>query len=229
MAHNRWNWEVAGFEPKKAVDDHKPPPPVAHRRYSISASSISPRSDSSRQALAPKLQKLKDKVKVEALIVYRSRQLLVDRCNIYFALWDRMVSWLAREDYLELRQEASDLQEYSNAKLDRVTRYLGVLAQKTHQAALETEARISPLINEKKRLYNELLTAKGNIKVFCRTRPLFEDEGPSVVEFPDDFTIRVNTGDDNVSNGKKDFEFDRVYGPHVGQGGRVMVYFSCFE
>ncbi|KAK2977285.1 hypothetical protein RJ640_013050 [Escallonia rubra] len=190
MAHNRWNWEVAGFEPKKAVDDHKPPPPVAHRRYSISASSISPRSDSSRQALAPKLQKLKDKVK------------------------------LAREDYLELRQEASDLQEYSNAKLDRVTRYLGVLAQKTRkldQAALETEARISPLINEKKRLYNELLTAKGNIKVFCRTRPLFEDEGPSVVEFPDDFTIRVNTGDDNVSNGKKDFEFDRVYGPHVGQ------------
>ncbi|KAK3019327.1 hypothetical protein RJ639_003701 [Escallonia herrerae] len=190
MANNRWNWEVAGFEPKKAVDDHKPPLPVAHRRYSISASSVSPRSESSRQALTPKLQKLKDKVK------------------------------LAREDYLELRQEASDLQEYSNAKLDRVARYLGVLAQKTRkldQAALETEARISPLMNEKKRLYNELLTAKGNIKVFCRTRPLFEDEGPSVVEFPDDFTIRVNTGDDNVSNGKKDFEFDRVYGPHVGQ------------
>ena len=58
----------------------------------------------------------------------------------------------------------------------------------------------------------------GNIKVFCRTRPLFEDEGPSVVEFPDDFTIRVNTGDDTVSNPKKDYEFDRVYGPHIGQG-----------
>ncbi|GJZ00577.1 hypothetical protein Tco_0518006 [Tanacetum coccineum] len=40
----------------------------------------------------------------------------------------------------------------------------------------------------------------GNIKVFCRTRPLFEDEGPSVVEFPDDFTIRVNTGDDTAYN-----------------------------
>ncbi|CAK9158054.1 unnamed protein product [Ilex paraguariensis] len=121
---------------------------------------------------------------------------------------------------MELRQEASDLQEYSNAKLDRVTRYLGVLADKTRkldQAALETEARISPLIHEKKKLFNELLTAKGSVKVFCRTRPLFEDEGPSVVEFPDEFTIRINTGDDNVSNPKKDFEFDRVYGPHVGQ------------
>lgn len=55
--------------------------------------------------------------------------------------------------------------------------------------------------------------------MFCRTRPLFEDEGPSVVEYPDDFTIRIPTGDDNVANLKKDFEFDRVYGPHVGQGG----------
>lgn len=29
------------------------------------------------------------------------------------------------------------------------------------QAALETEARISPLIHEKKRLFNDLLTLKG--------------------------------------------------------------------
>ncbi|XP_050204784.1 kinesin-like protein KIN-14A isoform X2 [Mercurialis annua] len=86
------------------------------------------------------------------------------------------------------------------------------------QAALETEARISPLINEKKRLFNNLLTAKGNIKVFCRARPLFEDEGPSIIEFPDDCIIRVSTGDDTIANPKKDFEFDRVYGPHVGQG-----------
>ncbi|KAA8530763.1 hypothetical protein F0562_005469 [Nyssa sinensis] len=187
---NKWNWDVSGFEPRKSFehDDHKPASVV--RRYSISTSSILPHSELSKHALSSKLQRLKDKVK------------------------------LAREDYMELRQEASDLQEYSNAKLDRVTRYLGVLADKTRkldQAALETEARISPLINEKKRLFNDLLTGKGNIKVFCRTRPLFEDEGSSVVEFPDDFTIRINTGDDGVSNPKKDFEFDRVYGPHVGQ------------
>ncbi|MBA0715942.1 hypothetical protein Golax_014816, partial [Gossypium laxum] len=163
------------------------------RRYSISAASslASPfSSEFSKQALASKVLRLKDKVK------------------------------LAKEDYLELRQEVNDLQEYSNAKLDRVTRYLGVLADKTRkldQFALESEARISPLVNEKKRLFNDLLTAKGNIKLFCRTRPLFEDEGPSVVEFPDECTIRINTGDDTIANPKKDFEFDRVYGPHVGQ------------
>ncbi|KAF8081981.1 hypothetical protein N665_0854s0018 [Sinapis alba] len=127
---------------------------------------------------------------------------------------------LAKDDYVGLRQEAIDLQEYSNAKLERVTRYLGVLADKSRkldQHALETEARISPLINEKKRLFNDLLTTKGNVKVFCRARPLFEDEGPSIIEFPDNCTVRVNTGDDTLSNPKKEFEFDRVYGPHVGQ------------
>jgi hypothetical protein len=51
---------------------------------------------------------------------------LVDNHISYFAQ-------LAREDFLELRQEANELQEYSNAKLDRVTRYLGVLAEKTRK------------------------------------------------------------------------------------------------
>ncbi|XP_062228350.1 kinesin-like protein KIN-14L isoform X2 [Phragmites australis] len=128
---------------------------------------------------------------------------------------------LTREDCLELRQEASDLLEYSNAKLGRVTRYLGFLAARTRkldQTALATEARITPLIHEKKRLFDDLLTLKANVKVFCCSRPLFEDEGPSMIEFPDDFTIRVNTGDESLTNPKKDYEFDRVYGPHTGQG-----------
>ncbi|KAF9678191.1 hypothetical protein SADUNF_Sadunf07G0009400 [Salix dunnii] len=180
---NMWNWDVSGFE-RRPVEAEQP----LVRRYSISTTREN--SEFSKQALASKVHRLKDKIK------------------------------LAKEDCLELRQEASDLQEYSNAKLDRITRYFGALAEKTRkldQAALETEARISPLINEKKRLFNDLLTAKGSIKVFCRVRPLFEDESPSVVEFPDDCTIRVNTGSDTISNPKKDFEFDRVYGPHVGQ------------
>ncbi|KAK9096692.1 hypothetical protein Sjap_022189 [Stephania japonica] len=188
--NNRWNWEVPGFEPRKSFEDeHKSG--ALLRRYSISTSSVLPRSEQSKQALAVKVLNLASKVKH------------------------------AKGEQLELRREASELQEYSKAKIDRVTRYLGALAdraRKLDQVSLETEAIISPLIAEKKRLYNELLTAKGNIKVFCRVRPLFEDEGVSAVEFPDDFTIRINTGDNLISNPKKDFEFDRVYGPHVGQG-----------
>ncbi|KAJ8771171.1 hypothetical protein K2173_025764 [Erythroxylum novogranatense] len=192
---NRWSWDVSGFEPRKSLATPEPEEDHKHmRRYSISSTAASalPRENSefSKQAFSSKVQRLKDKVKG------------------------------VKEDYLELRQEAVELQEYSNAKLERVTRYLGVLASKTFkldQVVLEAEARILPLINEKRRLFNELLTAKGNIKLYCRARPLFEDEGPSVAEFPDDCTIRINTGDETLSNHKKDFEFDRVFGPHVGQ------------
>uniref|UniRef100_A0A1J3CBR9 Kinesin-like protein KCA1 n=1 Tax=Noccaea caerulescens TaxID=107243 RepID=A0A1J3CBR9_NOCCA len=186
---NRWNWEVTGFEPRKSSSSEE----AVYRTPSsmLRRYSIPANSHPPHSSeLASKVQSLKEKVQ------------------------------LAKDDYVGLRQEATDLQEYSNAKLERVTRYLGVLADKSRnldQYALETEARISPLINEKKRLFNDLLTAKGNVKVFCRARPLFEDEGPSVVEFPEDCTICVNTGDDTLSNPKMDFEFDRVYGPHVGQ------------
>ncbi|KMT09267.1 hypothetical protein BVRB_6g133670 [Beta vulgaris subsp. vulgaris] len=190
---NRWSWDVKGFEPKKTtsseVADYQVKTTPLARRYSIS-SSIVPSSELSKHVMVSKMQKLQDKLK------------------------------FAKEDYAVLRQEANDLQEYSNAKLDRITRYVGALADKTRkldQAALEAEARIIPLISEKKRLFNDLLTAKGNVKVFCRTRPLFENEGQSVVEFPDDYTVRVNTGDETLTNPKKDFELDRVYGPHVGQ------------
>ena len=48
---------------------------------------------------------------------------------VNFTLFEQLV----REDHLQLRQEAIDLQEYSSAKLDRVTRYLGVLADKTRK------------------------------------------------------------------------------------------------
>lgn len=189
---NRWTWEVPGFEPRRSVerDDQKSASPLV-RRYSISSAAFAQPSEFRRQSMTVKLHKLKDQIKH------------------------------AREDYLELRQEASDLREYSNAKLDRVTRYLGVLADRAHkldQAAYESEYRITPLVNEKRRLFNDLLTTKGNVKVFCRTRPLFEDEGQSVVEYPDEFSIRINVGDDSLANPKKEFEFDKVYGPHVGQG-----------
>ncbi|QCD90703.1 kinesin family member C2/C3 [Vigna unguiculata] len=186
---NVWSWNVMGFDPWKSTSTSHSPEQNDQKPSTPFARRNSTSSVLS-HSVASKVEELRDKVK------------------------------LARNDYQQLRQEASELQEYSNAKLDRVTRYLGVLAEKAHkldQASLETEARISSVIYEKKKLFNDLLTSKGNIRIFCRARPLFEDEGSSVVEFPDDYTIRVNTGDESLSNSKKEFAFDRVYGPHVGQ------------
>ncbi len=54
------------------------------------------------------------------------------------------------------------------------------------------------------------------MRVFCRVRPQFEDEGPMVTAFPDDFTLRINQS--MAAAPVKEFEFDHVYGPHVSQG-----------
>ncbi|AQL01081.1 Kinesin-like protein KCA2 [Zea mays] len=223
MADSRrtWSWDVSGFEPPQPATTQAASAPTAMPRAPPTAmmprpSAGAPRASAGAVPVADQLDQLVDSVQID-----------VGKIEICWTGTPKLECvrltqiQLAREDCLELRQEASDLLEYSNAKLGRVTRYLGFLADRTRkldQAALETEARITPLIHEKKRLFNDLLTLKGNVKVFCRCRPLFEDEGPSVLEFPDDFSIRVNTGDESLTNPKKDYEFDRVYGPHIGQG-----------
>lgn len=55
-----------------------------------------------------------------------------------------MFAQSAREECLELRQEASDLQEYSNAKIERVTRYLGVLAEKARRLGGYFQPLVTP-------------------------------------------------------------------------------------
>ena len=63
-------------------------------------------------------------------------------------------------------------------------------------AVTECDLQIGPLIREKRRLFNEMLTAKGNIRVYCRVRPISErelDEGAqvAVVYPPDDGANRL--------------------------------------
>lgn len=80
------------------------------------------------------------RVLLVGIYVFMWSALLLDLCGLWKFLFQtyvnnytRYFAQLARNDYLQLRQEASELQEYSNAKLDRVTRYLGVLAEKAHK------------------------------------------------------------------------------------------------
>ena len=86
-------------------------------------------------------------------------------------------------------------------------------------AVQEAENKIGPVMAERKRLFNELLRAKGNIRVFCRVRPLNSREGSvSCVEFPNDDRANRQIAlvpQEQQQNGRnlsrKDFEFDRVF------------------
>lgn len=74
--------------------------------------------------------------------------------------------------------------------------------------------------SERKRLYNEIIELKGNIRVFCRCRPLSSEETSkghtSVVVFDSsqDSDLQVICSD----NTKKHFKFDHVFSPKDNQG-----------
>ncbi|KAF8038777.1 hypothetical protein BT93_B1356 [Corymbia citriodora subsp. variegata] len=73
--------------------------------------------------------------------------------------------------------------------------------------------------SERKRLYNEVIELKGNIRVFCRCRPLNSEEIASgsacVVEFDpaQDSELQVLSSDSS----KKPFKFDHVFKPEDSQ------------
>ena len=73
---------------------------------------------------------------------------------------------------------------------------------------------------ERKRLYNEVIELKGNIRVFCRCRPLnlveIANGSSSIVEFDSsqDTELQIISADSS----KKQFKFDRVFRPEDGQG-----------
>ncbi|GLT94955.1 hypothetical protein SLE2022_126640 [Rubroshorea leprosula] len=73
--------------------------------------------------------------------------------------------------------------------------------------------------SERKRLYNEVIELKGNIRVFCRCRPINQVEVTngctSVVEFDPSQENELHIISSDSS--KKQFKFDHVFGPQDGQ------------
>ncbi|KAK9919823.1 hypothetical protein M0R45_028398 [Rubus argutus] len=73
--------------------------------------------------------------------------------------------------------------------------------------------------SERKRLYNEVIELKGNIRVFCRCRPLNQNEisngSTTVIEFESslDNELQVLCSDSS----KKQFKFDHVFRPEDNQ------------
>ncbi|KAK1277585.1 Kinesin-4 [Acorus gramineus] len=73
--------------------------------------------------------------------------------------------------------------------------------------------------SERKRLYNEVIELRGNIRVFCRCRPLSPDEvanGDSSV-FDLDTTQDTEFQIVSPDSSRKRFKFDHVFGPQDNQ------------
>ncbi|XP_071912548.1 kinesin-like protein KIN-14R [Coffea arabica] len=72
---------------------------------------------------------------------------------------------------------------------------------------------------KRRKLFNQVQEAKGNIRVFCRCRPLSKSEALAGCSMVVDFDA-ANDGELGILNGgsmKKTFKFDRVYTPKDDQ------------
>ncbi|KAL8498450.1 hypothetical protein ACS0TY_021687 [Phlomoides rotata] len=73
----------------------------------------------------------------------------------------------------------------------------------------------------RKKLHNTILELKGNIRVFCRVRPLMSDEGAitdsNIVSFPTSTEILGRAIDLSQNGQKHSFTFDKVFMPDDSQ------------
>ncbi|XP_052173203.1 kinesin-like protein KIN-14L isoform X2 [Diospyros lotus] len=74
------------------------------------------------------------------------------------------------------------------------------------------------VVKENMSLYNMVQDLKGNIRVYCRIRPSFNDEGKEVVDFiGDDGSLIVQDPFKSQKEGRKIFQFNRIFGPTTTQ------------
>jgi hypothetical protein len=112
------------------------------------------------------------------------------------------------------QQQLADVQQQLTLTVAAITEQVGLQFTKMDEELVDTRAKHRKEMQERKRLHNQLLELRGNIRVFCRVRPLNSREKESCVTFPEDANICIEQGRGKDS---KVFQFDHVFGPHSTQ------------
>jgi len=156
-------------------------------------------------------------------------------CN-YRGKAERMASGLQAKEEQILRggQQLADLQARREALIregeERVarTRALGLARARLELKLLRDGTEVlSGNVSRARLIHNEYLSLKGNIRVFCRFRPMLEGEAllspPLKVDLRDDSQLTVHSGLTKSVTGMSehssawDFTFDRIFGQDADQ------------
>ncbi|CAM0874137.1 unnamed protein product [Alopecurus aequalis] len=75
------------------------------------------------------------------------------------------------------------------------------------------------VLEENRKLYNQIQDLRGNIRVYCRVRPFLpgKESALSSVASTEDRTITVMTAAKHAKDARKSFTFNRVFGPLATQ------------
>ncbi|PQM39729.1 kinesin-4 [Prunus yedoensis var. nudiflora] len=112
--------------------------------------------------------------------------------------------------WLSAKKDFEDLQ----TQLQRDLKHLGTQVQELSTAALGYHR----VVKENQKLYNMVQDLKGNIRVYCRIRPSFSSESKNVIKFiGEDGSVVIFDPAKPQKDGRKDFQFNRVFGPTSSQ------------
>uniref|UniRef100_A0ACD6A2X0 Uncharacterized protein n=2 Tax=Avena sativa TaxID=4498 RepID=A0ACD6A2X0_AVESA len=75
------------------------------------------------------------------------------------------------------------------------------------------------VLEENRKLYNQIQDLRGNIRVYCRVRPFLpgKESASSSVAGVEDRTITIMTAAKHAKDARKSFTFNRVFGPFATQ------------
>ncbi|KAI5605791.1 hypothetical protein BDE02_01G375700 [Populus trichocarpa] len=125
---------------------------------------------------------------------------------------------LMKMEHIKLSEEAL---AYKNCVADMEDMRFTIVSTMKQQVELHEDIKIKFVegAKERKELYNKVLELKGNIRVFCRCRPLKPEEVAAGALVTIDFESAKDGELTVMSNGlpRKTFKFDAVFGPQANQ------------
>ena len=152
---------------------------------------------------------------------YSSLQHELVCCNAKIQSLESQLDQL-KEHYANLTSKLSLSENKSKERLDHISLLKQQIEDKREAIRqLEEKAREDEMLRRK--LHNSIQELKGNIRVFCRLRPVSEGEEMFVYDLPDKIqqkTLAITAPSNSISGGDKklDFSFDRVFPPASSQG-----------
>eukprot|EP00429_Kryptoperidinium_foliaceum_P088141 CAMPEP_0176191500 /NCGR_PEP_ID=MMETSP0121_2-20121125/4491_1 /TAXON_ID=160619 /ORGANISM="Kryptoperidinium foliaceum, Strain CCMP 1326" /LENGTH=768 /DNA_ID=CAMNT_0017530165 /DNA_START=144 /DNA_END=2450 /DNA_ORIENTATION=+ len=121
-----------------------------------------------------------------------------------------------REGQQQVKADVQSTKQRLVGDLGRVAKATETLGEESR--AMEEKYRLA--VEDRKKLHNQILDLKGNIRVFLRVRPInakelpTEPPGEATVQFRDDTSVGIF---DATYSRRKWFEFDQVFDPGTAQ------------
>jgi kinesin family member C2/C3 len=115
-----------------------------------------------------------------------------------------------------LEKQAGDIKKLEETLSSLQMKHIQTV-EKQGEHIKKLEEALNNLHEQRRKLFNEVQEAKGNIRVFCRCRPLSSDEMSAGCKTVVDFDA-AKEGCLRILHNSKIFRFDRVYTPKDDQG-----------